>query len=252
MLNSTFIRFDSNECYSNSIFSLRLHVYLGPTWRFDYGDHRICPLPQTSHGAFTWEGVALVKPCPSLTFCNSRIDLSLWRPQGPWVFHISWAHLKRHGEGGPFSPFQGKIVSQWAALGFSQLLLGSIIWWVPSTAPSYLQLPFKKTSWSVEIWISPFSPPQDCVLWLPSQKAGPIFTYHFDAILGCNWKWVLGVEILTQSTKGWRELRGCTQEGLFPEASWLGGSGFLERCYGQQVGVPLPSKFLIFSSYGPL
>lgn len=154
--------------------------------------------------------------------------------------------------GGPFSHFQGKAVSQWAALGFSQLFLGSIIWWVSSTAPRHLQLPSKKMSQSVQIWISPFSPPRDCVLWLPGQKAGPIFTYHFDAILGCNWNWVLGVEILTQSTKGWRELRGCTQEGLFPEASWLGSSGFLEQCYGQQVGVPLRSEFLIFSSYGPL
>lgn len=141
-----------------------------------------------------------------------------------------------------FSPFQGKAVSQWAALGCSQLFLGSIIWWVLSTAPSSLQLPSKKMSRSVQIGINPFSPLRDCVLWLPGQKAGSIFTYHFDAILGCNWNWVLGVEILTQSTKGWRELRGCTQEGLFPEASWLGDSGFLEPCYGQQVGVPLQNK----------
>lgn len=27
-----------------------------------------------------------------------------------------------------------------------------------------------------------------CVLWLPGQKAGPIFTYHFDTISGRNWK----------------------------------------------------------------
>lgn len=155
---------------------------------------------------------------------------------GPFFFNIRWAHLKRHGEVSYSLPSRERLCHN------EQLFLGSIIWWVLSTAPSSLQLPSKKMSRSVQIRINPFSPLRDCVLWLPGQKAGSIFTYHFDAILGCNWNWVLGVEILTQSTKGWRELRGCTQEGLFPEASWLGDSGFLEPCYGQQVGVPLQNK----------
>lgn len=86
MLHSTLIRLNSDAHCSNSIFSLRSHVYFGPTWKFDYGDHRICFLPQTNLGAFIWEGVILVKPCPTLTFCNSRIDLSLWRPRGPGFF----------------------------------------------------------------------------------------------------------------------------------------------------------------------
>lgn len=40
-----------------------------------------------------------------------------------------------------------------------------------------------------------------CVLWLLGQKAGLIFTCHFDTILQCNWKSALDVEILTQNTK---------------------------------------------------
>lgn len=36
-------------------------------------------------------------------------------------------------------------------------------------------------------WRSQSAFPRGAVLRLPCQKAGPIFTYHFDTILGCNW-----------------------------------------------------------------
>lgn len=147
--------------------SLWDNIYLGPAWRFDYGDQSICPLPQTSLGAFTWEVATLFKPCTSLTFCNSRTNLSLWRPRG-FFFSIRWAHLKRHGEVFYSLPSRERLChNEQAALGCSQLFLGSIIWWVLSTAPNSLQLLSKKMSWSVQIGINPFSPLRDCVLWLP-------------------------------------------------------------------------------------
>lgn len=85
-----------------------------------------------------------------------------------------------------------------------------------------------------------------CVLCLPSQKARPIFTYHFDAISGCNGNWALSMEILTQNTKHWRELGGWTRGGLLPEASWQGWLWFLGWRCGQQVNVSLGRYFLLF------
>lgn len=180
VLNSTLIRLDSNTWCSDAIFSSRLHAYLGPTWNFDHGGHRVCPLPQISLGIFTWEEVTLVKTCSPLT-CNFQIDFSLWRPRG--LSH-QLGSSQTSWRGGSSPPFQGKVVSQWAALGFSQFFLGSIIWWVLNRAPTCLQLAFKKTSWPVQIWISPFSPQWHCVLWLPGQKAG---LWYLPIILMLSW-----------------------------------------------------------------
>lgn len=82
VLNSTFIRLDSNAWCSDAIFSSRLHAYLGPTWNFGHGGHRVCPLPQISLGTFTWEEVTLVKTCSPLT-CNFQIDFFIVETQGP-------------------------------------------------------------------------------------------------------------------------------------------------------------------------
>lgn len=86
-----------------------------------------------------------------------------------------------------------------------------------------------------------------CVLWLPGQKARPIFTYHFDTILGCNWNWALGVEILTQNTKHWRALGGWTLGGLLPEASWQGWLWFLGVAMWPTGGYFQRERFSVFS-----
>lgn len=86
-----------------------------------------------------------------------------------------------------------------------------------------------------------------CVLWLPGQKAGPLFTKHFDTILGCNWNWALSVEIITQNTKGWRELGGWTPKGLLPEASWQRWLWFLGAVVWPTGGCFLWEWFPAFS-----
>jgi hypothetical protein len=179
--------------------------------------------------------VTLVKPHPPPSFCDSEI-LPLWRPpvglRGPVVLtslaypYFSFVLSQTSWRVGPILSLPGKAGVTMSSPGL--LPNAFLVAQSDERCSQRLQLLFKKTSQPLEIWISPFSPLWHCVLWLPSQKAGPIFTYHLDTILGCNWNWVLSVEILTQSTKDWRKLRDWTPEGLLPQASWQDWLLFLE------------------------
>lgn len=89
------------------------------------------------------------------------------------------------------------------------------------------------------------------MLWLPGQKAGPTFTYRFDTILGCNWNWVLSVEILRTQRMG-EGLEAELQEdssrrplGRVALLSWSGG--------GMANGWVFPEgeSSCYFSSHGP-
>ena len=93
---------------------------------------------------------------------------------------------------------------------------------------------------------SAFSP-WHCVLWLPGQKAGPIFTYHSDTISGIigielsGWKFLLRTQRIEENSEAelWKD--SC------PTPLGRDGSGFSERWRGPQVGVAQEIVFSAFS-----
>lgn len=113
-------------------------------------------------------------------------------------------------------------------------------------APSCLPLAFEKTSWPVQIRISPFSPRGTVCFGCVARKLGlylPIILMLSRGVTGTGfWVW----KFLLRAQKVGGSSEAAPRKDSSPEASWLGDFYFLEWCDGRQVGVPSGSNFLPF------